>query len=145
MDLVLEVKGHYRFIFGVTIILFLYSCKTYRKNIFWQINYMSFSTKAAFGKSANCPMSSDLLAFQNGEISLRERERIIVHLRFCEFCEAEVEFYARYPQPEETIEKTEIPPPLYELAEALLNNRHKGYFQLNKLLNETSELKFQKS
>lgn len=106
---------------------------------------MSCSKKTAFRKSVNCPLSKDLLAYQTGEISVRERERIAIHLRFCEFCEAEAEFYAHYPQTEEIVEKTEIPLPLLELAEALLNNKHKDKSVLNKLLTEADELKLQKS
>ena len=105
---------------------------------------MSCVKKTAFRKSVNCPLSKDLLAFQIGEASVRDRERIAIHLRFCEFCESEIEFYAHYPQTEETVEQTEIPKPLLELAEALLNNRHKDKIVLNKLLNETDELKLQK-
>ena len=41
---------------------------------------------------------------------------------------------------EETIVEVEIPLPLYELAEALLSNKHKEFSLLNKLLNE-SEVK----
>lgn len=105
---------------------------------------MSSIKKDAFGKSVNCPLSKDLLAYQTGEISTRERERIAIHLRFCEFCESETEFYAHYPQTDEIIEQTEIPEPLLELAEALLNNRHKDKAILNKLLSETERLKLQK-
>lgn len=104
---------------------------------------MSGIKEIAFRKSVNCPLSKDLLAYQNGEIPVRERGRIAVHLRFCEFCESEIEFYARYPQTDEKIEQAEIPPPLLELAEALLNNKHKDNFLLNKLLNETDKLKLQ--
>ncbi len=107
------------------------------------VKFMSCTKKNRFRKSANCPLSKDLLAFQTGEISARERERITVHLRFCEFCEAEVEFYAHYPQADEIIEQTEIPQPLLELAEALLMNRHKDISALNKLLNEADELLLQ--
>lgn len=107
------------------------------------INFMSCTKKNGFCKNANCPLSKDLLAYQTGEISARERERITVHLRFCEFCTAEVEFYAHYPQADETIEQTEIPQPLLELAEALLTNRQKNISALNKLLNEADELLLQ--
>ena len=89
-----------------------------------------------FRKSPNCPLSNDLLAFQTGRISLREKERITVHLRFCEFCAAEVDLYAHYPQSEETVENAEIPPPLYELAEALLRNKHKDNTLLKRLFNK---------
>ncbi len=95
-----------------------------------------------FRKSPNCPLSSDLLAYQTNKIPNKEQERITVHLRFCEFCAAEVEFYAHYPQSEETIERTEIPPPLFELAEALLSNKHKDNSLLKRLFNEKEDSKF---
>lgn len=101
-----------------------------------------FSTKMTlFRKSSTCPLSDDLLAFQNGKISLRDKDRIAVHLRFCEFCAAEVEFYAHYPQTDETVEKAEIPPPLRELAEALLSNKHKDTSLMARLFNQTEDVK----
>ena len=95
-----------------------------------------------FRKSANCPLSNDLLAFQTGKISLREKERITVHLRFCEFCAAEVDLYAHYPQSEDSVENAEIPKPLYELAEALLSNKHKNHSSLKRLFNKNTESDF---
>lgn len=65
-----------------------------------------------------------------------EREKIETHIAACEFCASEVEFYAHYPQSEETVATVEIPIPLYELAEALLNDKHKNFLALNKLLCE---------
>jgi len=98
-----------------------------------------FSKKMTkFSKSPTCPLSNDLLAFQTGKIAMREKERITVHLRFCEFCAAEVDFYAHYPQPDETIENAEIPQPLFELAEALLSNRHKDNQLLKRLFNKAA-------
>ncbi len=94
-----------------------------------------------FCKSTNCPSSQQLLAFQSGEVSRDYRGRIETHLADCEFCASEVEFYAHYPQSEETVPKVEIPIPLYELAEALLGNMHKDFFVLNKLLGEDKALK----
>ena len=89
-----------------------------------------------FCKSTNCPSSQELLAFQCGEISSKEREKIETHIAVCEFCASEVEFYAHYPQSEEAVTTVEIPIPLYELAEALLNDKHKNFLALNKLLCE---------
>ncbi len=103
---------------------------------------MSLTKMTRFHKSPNCPLSNDLLAFQTAKLALREKERITVHLRFCEFCAAEVEFYAHYPQADETVEKTEIPQPLFELAEALLSNKHKNYSLLKRLFNEKEDSKF---
>lgn len=94
-----------------------------------------------FCKSAICPASRELLAYQTGEVTLRGRERIEVHLAVCEFCASEVEFYAHYPQSDETVATVEIPIPLYELAQALLNNKHKDFSVLNQLLSENEGLK----
>jgi hypothetical protein len=102
-----------------------------------------FSLKMiTFCKSTDCPSSQKLLAFENGgATSAKERGKIEEHLAACEFCAAEVEFYAHYPQSEETVTKVEIPIPLYELAEALLSNKHKDFLLLNKLLCESEGVK----
>lgn len=76
-----------------------------------------------FEKSVNCPSSEKLLAYQNKESPARERDKIMVHLRFCEFCAAETELYAHFPPAEGPVENSEIPAPLYELAKALLNRK----------------------
>lgn len=94
-----------------------------------------------FCKSAVCPSSQNLLAFQNGESSKAEKERIEAHLAVCEFCASEVEFYAHYPPMEEPVATVEIPIPLYELAHALLNIKHKDYTVLNQLFSETESVK----
>lgn len=95
-----------------------------------------------FCKSANCPSSPDLLGFQNNEISFEKGEMISKHLAVCEFCAAEVEFYTHYPQSEEEkIAKVEIPVPLFELASALLSNKHKDFSLLNQLLNQNEGVK----
>ncbi len=103
-----------------------------------------FSLKmVTFCKDKNCPSSQELLAFQNGETAATatDRERIETHLAVCEFCSSEVEFYAHYPQSEETVATVEIPIPLLELAEALLSNKHKDFSALNKLLCENKGVK----
>lgn len=97
-----------------------------------------------FCKNANCPSSQNLLRFQNGEISQKEKRDIERHLNVCEFCAAESEFYKHYPQSEEKIEATEIPKPLYELAKALLGNRRNDFSLLNKLLGENESLTLEK-
>ncbi len=94
-----------------------------------------------FCKSTNCPASQDLLSFENGTAPIEERGNIETHLAACEFCASEVEFYAHYPPAEESVTKVEIPIPLYELAEALLSNRHKDFTLLNKLLCENEGVK----
>lgn len=93
-----------------------------------------------FCKSEDCPASNELLDFQNGDLPRRRAGEISKHTASCEFCSAEVEFYSHYPQAEGSVEPTEIPAPLYELAEALLKNRHSDSNSLNALLKENEEL-----
>ena len=97
-----------------------------------------------FCKSAICPASQRLLAFQQGETAPEETGNIRRHLESCEFCSAEVEFYAHYPQSEDPCSETKIPAPLYQLAEALLGNKQPDFSLLNKLLNENEKIKIAK-
>ena len=78
---------------------------------------------ANFCKNEDCPTSQVLLAFQNGDIEVKDSADIRRHLAGCEFCAAEVEFYSYYPPADEPVKAEKIPQPLYELAEALLQNR----------------------
>lgn len=98
-----------------------------------------------FCKNASCPSSQELLAFQNGDQSPKSSADIYRHLIKCEFCAAEVEFYAHYPQSDEKIEIGKIPAPLFELAEALLSNKHKDFSLLNKLLSENENMTLEKA
>ena len=93
-----------------------------------------------FCKNEDCPTSNELLAFQNGDLARPRSTAINAHLAACEFCSAEVEFYSHYPQAEGSVEPSEIPAPLYELAEALLKNRQADSHSLNALLNESEEM-----
>ena len=91
----------------------------------------------SFCKSEGCPSSDKLLDFQSNEMPKKTSETIRRHLLNCEFCSAEVALYSRYPQEEDTNEAVEsngIPAPLFELAEALLKNRHSDSTSLNSLL-----------
>lgn len=91
---------------------------------------------ASFCKNEDCPPSQTLLAFLNAEISMRESSEIRTHLAVCEFCDAELAFYKHYPQLDEPQEQEspEMPEPLFELASALLANRHAGPGDLDSLL-----------
>ena len=102
-------------------------------------NNSVFSLKMInFRKNSSCPTSQDLLAFQNCEISTNKFSAVQKHLSECEFCAAEVEFYARFPQADEECVEMEMPAALYELAEAILNNKQKNFLLLNKLLEAES-------
>ena len=82
------------------------------------------------------------MGFQNNEISSEESEIIANHLAVCEFCASEVEFYAHYPLlEEEKIAKADIPAALFELASALLGNKHKDFSMLNQLLCQNESVK----
>ena len=94
-----------------------------------------------FCKTKNCPAPSELLEFQSDNYCLGKNEFIRAHLKVCEFCAAEVEFYSNYPQAEETVVTVEIPIPLFELATALLRNEHQDFSLLNKLLYENEIVK----
>lgn len=93
-----------------------------------------------FCKNEDCPASNELLAFQKGDLGRGRLSSISQHLAVCEFCSAEVEFYSHYPQAEGHVEASEIPAPLFELAEALLKNRQGDAHALNSLLKENEEL-----
>ena len=95
-----------------------------------------------FCKHEDCPSSQELLEFQTGDISREGGAEIAGHLRSCEFCAAEVDFYSRYPQLNDEIssEAATIPAPLFELAEALLKNRQADPSSLDRLLKATDEV-----
>ena len=106
---------------------------------------LMFSLKSAnFSKNEDCPSSEELLDFQNGSLEAGPGAEIRSHLTSCEFCSAEVEFYAHYPQcrEDESGESdvpSKIPAPLYELAEALLKNNQSDVSSLDVLLEENEE------
>jgi hypothetical protein len=93
----------------------------------------------AFCKSANCPSSDDILSFLNGRLPNDVAIETGVHLKNCDFCSAEADFYRHFPQiPEEPINPVEIPSHLYELAEALLKDGASGISALSNLLPDES-------
>ena len=103
-----------------------------------------FSLKMVnFRKSTQCPSSTELLAYQNGELSPRDQIDIQRHIIECDFCEAEAELYSDYPQAADeecSTAASEIPHALYELAEALLEKKYTDNSLLNKLLNENEKI-----
>jgi hypothetical protein len=92
-----------------------------------------------FRKTGKCPPSSDLLLFQRGHASNAARMTISEHLRWCEFCVAEVEFYAHYPQRDEWVRPEPIPAPLYDLAQALLRRGRNGLSWLDTLFHTSKK------
>jgi hypothetical protein len=102
-----------------------------------QLCFMPSKQMTSFCKSEDCPSSIKLLEFQSREVPKMTGDKIRRHLATCEFCAAEVSLYSHYPQDEgtsDTAEMTGIPAPLFELAEALLKNRHIDSISLDSLL-----------
>jgi hypothetical protein len=89
-----------------------------------------------FCKNEDCPSSHELLGYQTGDLERSRAVEIRKHMGRCEFCSAEVEFYSHYPQEEGASEIAEIPAPLFQLAEALLKNRHGDPSSLYSLFDE---------
>ena len=93
----------------------------------------------SFHKNRDCPTSHELLAYLNGTKRANSKSKIDEHLCGCDVCGAEAEFYSRFPQAtEDTIAVSEIPDHLFELAEALLNNKRNGNKLLKRLIKESS-------
>lgn len=94
----------------------------------------------SFSKSEDCPSSHELLQYENGDMPLDEGRHVREHLAKCEFCSAEVEFYAHYPQTEdEVVETADIPAPLYDLAESLLSTKRNKISSLDRLLDDLDD------
>ncbi len=109
-----------------------------------QVRFMSSKQMTDFCKSEGCPSSNKLLEFQSRGLPKTTGDKIRRHLARCEFCSAEVALYSHYPQEESAIEPVEltgIPAPLFELAEALLKNRHLDSSSLNSLLRKKKTLR----
>jgi hypothetical protein len=106
--------------------------------------FMFWSPMNNFEKSADCPASQQLLAFQRGELAPRDAIDVERHVIECEFCESEVEMYTNCPPPMaedfSAPPASEIPPALYELAEALLEKKYADFSLLERLLNENEKI-----
>ena len=88
----------------------------------------------SFRKNRDCPSSERLLAFQQGKAPKDELREIYEHTRICDFCGAEAQFYSNFPaEGEEGVSVEAIPEHLFELAEAILNNKSDGGRLLSQL------------
>ena len=64
-----------------------------------------------------------------------QRDMVSEHAAHCDFCSAELELYRHYPSlMDERVDEEKIPVHLYQLADALLNNRTSGTLALQTLL-----------
>ena len=92
---------------------------------------------SSFHKNLDCPSSQELLAFENGAASASAATVLSEHIRACDFCGAEAEFYSHFPHTtDDRIKVADIPDHLFQLAEALLTNRENGNRLLATLVKE---------
>ena len=75
-----------------------------------------------FRKEKSCPSSEDLLDLVREAVPGDRALRMAVHLRRCDFCQAELEFYCHYPPVDEAADAPPTPRPIRELAEALMTH-----------------------
>ena len=94
-----------------------------------------------FCKGPVCPTSQLLLEYRNNKLAPSRSIFISEHLEECDFCGAEFDLYANVQQTDENVAPSEIPAHLLELADLLLNNRHKDSSLLDKLLIEDRGLR----
>ena len=90
-----------------------------------------------FRKKLSCPSSFELADSISDHLDGDRGLQIANHLASCDFCWAEVDFYRHYP-PELTKVPLapEIPAPLHELAETLLNGETIHIKTLERLLSK---------
>lgn len=97
-----------------------------------------------FSKNEDCPPSQTLLEYASGELSREAGAEIRPHLASCEFCSAEVDFYDKHPlstvsDDSETVETSEMPSHLFELANALMKKDLSGG-PIKKMIDEHDEV-----
>ena len=81
---------------------------------------MSLSSQTTFCKTATCPSSESLLRYHRHELSLSDRMTIEIHLRTCDFCNAELQLLKRYRGDVSATHVMEMPSSVRRLAEQLL-------------------------
>jgi hypothetical protein len=86
----------------------------------WPINNLSRLMKPMFCKTARCPSSQALLAYRHSELGLNEVMVIELHLRSCDFCNAELQLLRSHQIETEEYRFVEMPPHFHRLAENLL-------------------------
>ena len=74
----------------------------------------------SFCKKEDCPTSEELLTLHHEGDKKFDAVRLRDHLSTCDFCAAELNFYRWCEPVDEFVEAGQMPPALYELAEAIL-------------------------
>lgn len=73
-----------------------------------------------FCKTARCPSSQTLLRYRRHRLPIADRAEIEIHLRACDFCNAELQLLTRHRNYAEESRAVEMPGQLRRLAEDLL-------------------------
>lgn len=73
-----------------------------------------------FCKTARCPSSQTLLRYRRHRLPIADRAEIEIHLRACDFCNAELQLLTRHRNYVEESRVVEMPGQLRRLAEDLL-------------------------
>lgn len=74
-----------------------------------------------FCKTSRCPSSQTLLRYRRHRLPIAERAEIEIHLRVCDFCNAELQLLTRHRNYVEDSRIVEMPGQLRKLAEDLLS------------------------
>lgn len=80
-----------------------------------------------FRKTADCPSSQTLLRYRRHRLPISERATIQIHLRSCDFCNAELQLLRRDRGDAEESSCAKMPAQLRELAEKLLAKDRSGF------------------
>ena len=82
---------------------------------------MSHSSPAQhFCKTTRCPSSQALLRYHGHHLPIADQAEIEIHLRVCDFCNAELQLLMRHRNDVEAYRLVEMPGQLRKLAEDLL-------------------------
>jgi hypothetical protein len=88
-----------------------------------------------FCKTAACPSSEKLLDHHRHRLPLYDRAAIEIHLRGCDFCDAELELLKCYRGGETAAcRMAEMPLDFRRMAEDLLSNATRGFVRASGLL-----------
>src|SRR6476660_1587572 len=85
------------------------------------MNMRHSSPARHFCKTTRCPSSQALLRYHRHHLAIVDRAEIEIHLRGCDFCNAELQLLMRHHNYVEEYRLVEMPRQLRKLAEGLLS------------------------
>ncbi len=92
-----------------------------------------------FRKTAACPSSQTLLRFHRHGLAISDRVAIQIHLRACDFCNAELQLLMKHRGDSEESSCAKMPAHFRELAEEFLAG-NRGVFTLRTDLSDRHRL-----